>query len=149
MKTIFFKGLFICVLSVLCGCTQNNGHIGPLFGLWKLSELTVDGEVDPDYKDNVAWKFQASAIAMVRIQEHHEVFECYGTWQTTSDKLQMEFVYHDNSDPDGTWKYVPLPETHLPSGLFSLDIVSLSSRRMNLNYQAPDGVVYGYKLEKW
>lgn len=149
MKKIFLNGLFVCLLSALCGCTHNNGDIGPFFGMWKLSELTINGEVDPDYKGNVVWKFQASAVSMLRILEHHEAFECYGTWAVVDERVQMQFIYHDNSDPDGTWKYAPLPETYLPSGTFALEIVRLSSGRMHLAYLAPDGNVYEYKLEKW
>lgn len=149
MKTIFIKGLFVCFLFVICGCTQNNGHIGPLFGTWKLAELTVDGEADPDYQGNVFWKFQATAVSMLRVMDHHESSSSYGTWKSTEEQLLLEFIYHDDSDPNGTWKYAPLPETHLTTGVSSLEIVRLTHKRMQLTYQAPDGTVYGYKLEKW
>lgn len=150
MKPIFSKSWVLILLFMLSGCTQNNGNIGPYFGLWKLSELTINGEADPAYHDNIVWKFQSAAISMIRILDHHESSDCYGTWKETDPKtLQMEFIYHDDSDPKGTWKYAPLPETHLPTGIFSLEIIHLSSKRMQLKYQNPDGTVYGYKLEKW
>lgn len=150
MKNILSIHLFLILSIVLGSCTQNNGNIGSYFGLWKLSELTINGEVDPAYQENVVWKFQSSAISMTRIKDHHESFDCYGTWKETDSKmLQMEFIYHDNNDPGGTWKYAPLSETYLPSGIFLLEIVHLSSKRMQLNYHESDGTIYGYKLEKW
>ena len=148
MKTT--KLLLICCLLPLffAGCTQNNGHIGPNFGLWKLTELTVDGEPDTAYPNNVVWKFHSSILSMTRILEHHETFECYGTWSESDDGKQMflDFSYHDDG---GTWKYVPLSETHLPAGLSTLDILSRSRRKMHLRYTAPDGTQYEYRLEKW
>ena len=84
------QGLFICLLSLLFwGCTQNNGHIGVNFGMWKLEELTINGEPDTAYLDNVVWKFHSSILSMVRISDHHEVFECYGTWSESDDNKQM------------------------------------------------------------
>ena len=143
------QGLFICLLSLLFwGCTQNNGHIGVNFGMWKLEELTINGEPDTAYLDNVVWKFHSSILSMVRISDHHEVFECYGTWSESDDNKQMflNFTYHDNG---GTWKYVPLSETHLPEGLSILDILSRSHGEMHLRYTTDDGTCYEYRLEKW
>ena len=130
------QGLFICLLSLLFwGCTQNNGHIGVNFGMWKLEELTINGEPD-------------TAYLVVRISDYHEVFECYGTWSESDDGKQMflNFTYHDNG---GTWKYVPLSETHLPEGLSTLDILSRSRGEMHLRHTADDGTCYEYRLEKW
>ncbi len=141
--------ILICLFPLLFwGCTQNNGHIGVNFGMWKLEELTIDGEPDADYPDNVVWKFQSSILAMVRISDHHEVFECYGTWSESDNgkQLYLDFSYHDNS---GTWKYVPLSETYLPEGLSTLDILSRSKSKMHLRYIDPDGTSYEYRLEKW
>lgn len=150
MKNILFKSLFIFILSIFWSCTHNNGDIGPYFGIWKLSQLTINGEEDPAYEDNIVWKFQASAISMVRVQEYHTHFESYGTWEEVSpEELRLKFIYSDNGNPEGSPKYSPLPETHLPPGEISLTIVSLSSKRMQLRYQALDGTLYGYKLEKW
>lgn len=150
MKNILAKSLLLALLLALSSCMQNNGNIGPYFGLWKLTELTINGEADPAYQDNVVWKFQSGAIAMIRISDHHEAFECYGTWKEVDQKtLQVEFIYHDNSDPNGTWKYAPLPETHLPRGISPLEIIHLPDQRMQLDYHHSDGTTYGYKLEKW
>ena len=47
MKAKACKILFValCVL-INVGCTHNNGNIGPLFGLWHVTSIKVDGTVD-------------------------------------------------------------------------------------------------------
>ena len=151
MRTItkILPVLFLCLLATLLGgCTQNNGRIGPNFGLWKLEELTIDGAPDPAYADNVVWKFHSSILAMTRVMDHHERFECYGTWSESDDGrwLLLDFSYHDDG---GTNRYVPLGETHLPAGGSVLEILSRSRGEMRLRYTSPDGTVYEYRLEKW
>ncbi len=45
MKTINTIRLLAALLAavLLCSCTQNNGHIGKLFGTWVLTERLADG----------------------------------------------------------------------------------------------------------
>ena len=140
------------MISAVCigGCTHNDGDIGPWFGTWKLDSMTVDGVQDTEYADNVIWKFQANIMSIVRVSENHGRYEVYGTWcEPQTDVLRIEFIYSDNNTPAGTMRYSPLPETHLPPGISDLDILEMKSGKLHLEYQSPDGTVYGYFLTKW
>lgn len=142
--------LIIIVLTLLfASCTSHNGgDIGPYFGQWKLEEMTVDGVVDDGYEDNIFWKFQDNIICMVVIGERHEWMQYFGTWTEQGAVLTMQFTYGDAHNPPGTGAYCPPAALHLPSGIFTMDVISVSSSRMALSYRSPDGVVYGYRFTK-
>lgn len=151
-KNITWRWIVVAFVAVLLGgCTHNNGDIGPFFGTWKLSSITVDGVPDPDYGDNVVWKFQANVVAMVRINNRHETNESIGTWiDLGRQEIQMDFIYCDDVFPEGSDRYSPLAETHLPKGSFRLAVMALSSGDMKLRYSDPEnGIIYEYALKKW
>ncbi|MBQ3605519.1 MAG: lipocalin-like domain-containing protein [Muribaculaceae bacterium] len=135
-------------------CTHNNGDIGDTFGTWKLQSITIDGETDANYQSNVLWKFQASIVSMVRVDDTtHNHFESWGTWEYADNdtRLLMNFTHTDNDNANpGSAKYSPLPETHLPGGTtFHLDVMTLNGKEMTLRYTSPDGKEYLYKFKKW
>lgn len=135
-------------------CTHNNGDIGGLFGTWKLQSITIEGEIDSSYDNNVLWKFQSSIMSMIRANDStHNRLETWGTWSYANDDTQLElnFTHTDNDNPKpGSTKYSPLPETYLPkSTIFTLDILNLNGSEMVLLYHSTDGKEYRYKFKKW
>ena len=135
-------------------CTHNNGDIGELFGTWKLQSITIDGEIDSSYDNNVLWKFQSSIMSMIRANDStHNRLETWGTWSYANDDTQLElnFTHTDNDNPKpGSTKYSPLPETYLPKAtIFTLDIIKLNNNEMILVYHSIDGKEYRYKFKKW
>lgn len=151
MNTIARIWLVVTVVVLSAGCTHNNGDIGPFFGTWKLSSILVDGVPDPGYDDNIVWKFQSNVVAMVRINDRHETNESIGTWVDLGrQEIQMDFIYSDDDNPQGSDRYSPLVETHLPRGSFRLTILAISSGDMKLSYaDADNGTTYEYILKKW
>ena len=148
-----FIALLIIALT-FNACTHNNGDIGDLFGTWKLQSITINGETDAEYHNNVLWKFQASIISMVRADDNtHDKFESWGTWSYANDDSQivMNFTHTDNDNvKPGSAKYSPLPETHLPGGTsFTLDIKKLNGSEMTLCYTSNEGIKYVYQFKKW
>ncbi len=143
---------FACLLA---GCTRNNGDIGDWFGTWQMTEVTANGTADKDYEKNVFWKFQNNVIALLRVNTgagDHSRSQVWGTWEDADGYLYLDFTYSGDStpdDPNGTYQYIPLEETHLPYGEVSaLKIESREGDEMRLKYQAADGVVYMYTLNK-
>ena len=135
-------------------CTHNNGDIGELFGTWKLQSITIEGEIDSSYDNNVLWKFQSSIMSMIRANDStHNRLETWGTWSYANDDTQLElnFTHTDNDNPKpGSTKYSPLPETYLPKATIStLDIIKLNNSEMILLYHSIDGKEYRYKFKKW
>lgn len=149
-KWILIATASLLLIVGLDGCTQNNGDIGPWFGTWKLDSMTINGAPDTEYAGNVLWKFQANLLSMIRVFGSHEQYEMYGTWsEPQPGVLRIEFIYSDDAEPEGSMKYSPLPETHLPPGISDLDILEMKGSRLYLRYLSAGGTVYEYRLTKW
>ena len=56
-RTVYISCMIFVVLS-FCGCTHNNGDIGPWFGQWKVERIDKDGMPDPDYCRVVVFKIR-------------------------------------------------------------------------------------------
>ncbi|MDE5757062.1 MAG: hypothetical protein K2H85_00470, partial [Allobaculum sp.] len=53
MKKVFFA-FIVMIATIMGGCTQYNGHIGPIFGSWSLDSIaegfrTIEIEAEPIY----------------------------------------------------------------------------------------------------
>lgn len=154
MKILFQILVALLLLGGLAACTQNDKVIGDRFGMWKVNEITINGETDTDYHHNMFWSFQANVICMKLASEnpYTAVYSStYGGCTKKGDKLILDYRNTDSSHPEeGDPYYSPLPQSHLPSNCeITLDIIHLSGSSMELKYDAEDGAVIVYKLEKW
>lgn len=139
----------LCLIFAVCvACTRNNGDIGPWFGTWKLSSITIDGQpeaynADPD----ILWKFQSDIICMVRADDNeHTATPRWGTWSHSGNMLSLDFTYTDNN---GDGEYTPFPVTHLQRGVTAIDIVKLSGSEIRLRWIDHAGQTIEYTLNKW
>ena len=76
--------LLVAVLAVWLvngSCTQNDGHLGPIFGQWRMTCITVDGQAVEGYVGNVFWSFQNSVVCLREVLPHHEVDNRWGSWK--------------------------------------------------------------------
>ncbi len=152
MKRISYIIITLLALVSFASCTHNNGDIGPYFGTWKVTEITINSVPESDYQGNLFWSFQTTVIGMTTVDPDLGVTtrESWGAWEQDGDILRLSFIHTDDSNPQqGSAKYSPLPESHLPAGVSELDIISISSSDMRLRYTATDGTIYGYSLKKW
>lgn len=156
MHKIKILTIALLLMLGLGACTHNNGDIGDFFGTWKLSEITIDGTNDSDYQGDVFWKFQASLIQMLTVDDStHDYSVSMGSWSQPLDNiLRLDFTHTDTDHPEpGSSAYSPQPGLHLPSAcVFDMDIISLSSGKMVLRYTDTAGaqpVVYQYTFKKW
>ena len=144
MKRIYHI-LIMILVTIACtlsySCTRNNGDIGDWFGTWRVDELTVDGEPDPNYgPPYMIFKFQSSIVSIVWPDEaSHSVPGCTGTWEQQGNKLLLRFDYG---------QFSPTAASHLPE-VGTLDILKLSRSTIELEYHSPQGITYYYKLKKW
>ena len=146
-RKIIYSLLTVLSLTFLLSC-QNNGDIGPWYGMWKLTSLTIDGEEDPDYNGNVFWKFQTGVVQMVRYYNNSGT--CTGTWKEKSGTLELTYIYSDDLNEEASRKYSTLTGMHLPStGVIPLEIVKRPSSTMVLKYRSEEGVTYVYTFKKW
>lgn len=154
MKIIIQITLALLLLFGLAACTQNDKVIGNRFGMWKVTEMTINGEKDIEYQNNMYWSFQGDLIMMTLVPENP--FETtsisYGGCIKKGDKLILEYRNSDEGHPDPNDSYYsPLPESHLPSNTqIILGIIHLSGSRMELKYESPeDNEIIVYQLKKW
>ena len=88
-KVIF---IFYVLLGILMtACTQNNGHLGPLFGSWSLVGLTEDGK-PVELEDKTVFSFQNELVRVVKIEEFPNQSETrYGNFTHSGDQLTLKF----------------------------------------------------------
>lgn len=144
------KLIYIFIAVLFCGCTQNNGHIGPLFGTWSLESLTIGGVDDPDFEpDRTFWEFQGDMVSITRTFPHYEKFNCYGTWTREGDRLTLYFNHHDNDSGVGEPPYMAPDWLHFPaSGIFEFDVIKLTSSDMVVSRIDEEGRPVVFTLRK-
>lgn len=146
-----FATVLIAMLNV--GCTHNNGDIGDLFGVWRLTELTADGTPVDLYGDSADadglvacdWAFQGNVVKIEMIYPHYEHFAHYGIWSREDDKLVLDFSHttgqSDNFDPPAGLHLVA-------RGITTLTITEMSRSKMTGWYVDAQGVRYEYYLRR-
>lgn len=145
MKKIYSLILFLAIL--LGGCTQNNGHIGPIFGTWALVEVTLDGEPQPLSVETM-FSFQNEIVKVTRLVNYpFEREDRFGNFHITDDTLVMEFQNKPTESGSHMYMYpewIPFPGDGKP---VVFDIRQLNGRKMVLDLDS-DGRRYTYEFDK-
>ena len=133
--------LFAVLLTAAASCTTNNGDIGPWFGTWRVTEITVDGVAEADYQGNLFFKFQSTVFEMLIVYDNHDTESRFGVWSDDGNgTLRVSF-------PDAN--YAPLPQSHMAAEQNVLTFNGVQSSGFVLRLDSPDGHVYTYRLVKW
>ena len=142
MKPISIKMyIFAIVLAIASSCTRNNGDIGELFGLWRVTAIEVDGVNRSDYNGTIYFAFQSSVFSQKLMNEEtHWADDFFASW-----KYQGKDIIIDFSDK----RYTPIAITGMQQGLNLVTVESISGKDLILSYVNPEGVVYKYILKKW
>lgn len=146
MKNIFCHIIFLPLLAlVLNGCTHNNGDIGPLFGSWRMTAMTVDGQPVEGYEGNVFWMFQNSVVCMREVLPHHETDERWGEWRwADKNTLLLNFSHSDELHQPDDPVYLPLTVTGLAAGDNLLRVERLNGSHMVLT---TDSRTYSFRKQ--
>lgn len=110
MKKTTLGILFISLFSViLTGCTQNNGHIGKLFGSWALVEMTENGTAFqlPDDAEGATISFQNNIVRFSLIYNSFEALHNIATWTRSGDMLTFDFNNYSDTNEPGTGGFAP------------------------------------------
>lgn len=91
MRTLISSLLLI--FAALTSCMHNDGDIGNLFGTWKIDSITIDGEEDTKYDDNVFVQFQTEVVRLVEVQHNYDYVEYYGSWSRDGKNLLLDLHY--------------------------------------------------------
>lgn len=139
----------VAIVFVAGGCTQNDGHIGKLFGSWNVNEITIDGQVvalpEGDYS---TMSFQSDIVVVMLADNLHNVRKNLGTWRCFDSVLQFDFTHKGTDVEPGTGPYAAPEWLHFPAGVSEFVIVELSGRKLEFTRVDKDGREYVYKLNK-
>lgn len=139
---------YILAAVTLClglAACQNNGHIGYLFGTWRVDSFTIDGVPQPEAAARTLISFQSDIILVQEIIDDDGSFANHiGTWREEDGRIYLIFRTDEEnlafSPP--AWLGWPADEE------FSLAVSDRSSRQVTWTWTAPDGATYIYKLHK-
>ena len=145
MKKIYIA-IVLCLL-MCTNCTQNNGHIGPIFGSWTLMEMTEDGSVMADNKENTIFSFQNQIIQVTLLVDPPYTVEYrYGNFTLDDDMLTLKFQSKETSDSN---LYIAPEWLHFPvdGKPIRLDIRKFKGNTMTLVMNS-EGTEYSYFFKK-
>lgn len=86
--------ILLVAMAWFCGCTRNDGDIGPLFGTWQMTERSVEGvEVSEPLPpvEELFWSFQSSVIEMKHVYSTSRYESVYGNWEMGGKSLTLDF----------------------------------------------------------
>ncbi len=150
MKAKIFLPIILLGILALGGCTQNNGHIGRLFGAWVMTEMTVDG-VEKVFPDDVytSMAFQSGVVRFDYHYAHNSRTERYGSWVETDNNVTFNFTHSDDNTTAGTGHYAAPDWLDLPQKTkIDMTIADCGGGRLTLVYATPDGKTIIYKFER-
>ena len=153
MKRHIYNILAIAILSMMSmACTHNDGDIGDLFGVWRLTQLTADGEPIQLYGDHddgelVAcdWAFQGNVMKIEMIYPYYDHDATFCIWSREDDKLLLDFSHTSGESAS----FDPPAELHLVArGITPLTMTEMTRTRMTGWYVSDDGIRYEYHLRR-
>lgn len=132
--------LALLALSFLVSCTQNNGRIGDIFGLWKVESIEINGVADLEYQGNLFFAFQNDVAAMCEIIDQNGGNDWrYGQFFKTNKTIDMYFDMPN---------FRPLEISHFVAGLNPCIIHELNSGKFVFSTVIEENE-YKYNLKKW
>lgn len=151
-----FAMIAIAVATVLTqsACTQNDGHIGPLFGMWRLQQIRHDdGSVMLSYDSDskFVFCFQNDVVCIKKLIGHHETEDFWGSWQRSSDRLILDYTHSDDEALPGEWPYSIPDGIGFPQApaVIDLTVKQLDGSKMELVlYGDPPEYPLFYSFEK-
>ncbi len=137
IRHIFRVSLVVAMFVVWLlngSCTQNDGHIGPVFGQWRMTETTIGTEPVHAYAGNVFWLFQNNVVCLREVLPHHDVDNRWGSWKWgEKDVLILDFSHGDELHSPDDKVYEPLVITGFVAGENVLRVHQLTSSHMELS----------------
>lgn len=138
----------MAAITLLISSCQNDGHIGPLFGTWRVDSYTRDGvEVTMDYA--TTFSFQNNIVEVNRLLDNlGDYTRGTGTWSEDGNYLILDFTHYDSDTPAGTGIYSAPSWLGMTSSEVMKMVRIIDGRNMTWTWTAPDGAVCVYHLHK-
>lgn len=148
--------IIIFLTFLLGSCTQHDGDIGYLFGVWAMESRTLNGEPAPLEGRGVTFSFQNKVLLTQYLYtDPFDQTGNYGNFWHEGNELILKYMIKYDDDPshspinDGynhqppTW--LGFPYTDQP---IVLKILTLTRKSMVLQYTDDEGNVFVYSLGK-
>lgn len=144
------SALFAGLLSG--GCTQNNGHIGDLFGAWALIDVTdQDGNivVSTDDADFSTLRFQSDIAVFAHDTGGTVTGVSTCTWSRADGMLLFDFGHSDNDNAAGSGPYAPPAWLLFPDGQnIAATLRALDSAHLIFTIGKPSGESLTYNFQR-
>ncbi len=141
MRTLIIS-LFSAIL--LSGCMHNNGDIGDYFGTWKVTSISVDGDVDGDYSANIFFQFQSDVVRIVENRSNYEITEYFGTWVDNGNNIIIDLNHKVN--PESEVYHIP-EVMRMVKGENFIKVSNKNSSKMTWTFES-GGQTITYTLNK-
>lgn len=80
--------LTLIFFTILAGCQQNNGNIGSLFGLWKITAIEINEKSFLNNEDDLYFAFQGEVINLKKNEVwNHSRVDIFGSFIHQEDSL--------------------------------------------------------------
>lgn len=136
-------GLLMSVL--LAGCTQNNGHIGKLFGSWVLVERVAPGASPLPSDATFYMSFQGDVVQFITEYEHYDYLRFFATWQRQGDRLTLNFDNKNDNEAPGQGGFAPPQWLVNPSLHTTLMVTELDGGHLELaDISGSDEIIYKF-----
>lgn len=136
------------LMALSASSCQNNGHIGYLFGTWRVASVTVDGQPDALAAEQTLISFQNDIIEVQRIYDADGTYaNFFGTWVEKGDIITIDYT-HFADDPDDRAFLAPEWLGWTSEYPMEMHISNRSSRAVTWTFTDDAGTKYVYTLHK-
>ena len=140
MKTGIIRLCLLSVIVVLLGaCTRNDGYIGKVFGMWRVTSIVKNGETNKSYDGTLYFSFQSSVYSQKKVNEQtHGYDDRMALWRYEGEGVMITF-----SD------FSPISITGMVKGDNYVNIDEYTGDAMTMSYGSAEGDIFVYKMKKW
>lgn len=143
-RLIYILPLLLAIVLQSC---QNDGHIGDIFGTWRVESYTRDGaemEFGP-----TTFSFQNNIVdCVLLIDDYGTSWNRFGTWKREGDDFELNFTHSDNGTSQGCGIYEAPGWLGMTSAEVMIMTVSLKGDKMSWTWHDPAGALCIYRLHK-
>ena len=141
--------ILIISTLLLMGCSQNNGHVGPIYGAWTLLEMSADGQQLPIEGESTVFSFQGEIVQITHMLSAPDVYtKNFGNFSI--DQKELTFQFQSGLSGDEGYQYTAPAWLYFPSdGMpFHIQVTDLGTRNMDWQFTTSEGTNYHYKFKK-
>lgn len=150
LSNIFLKTLLAAIILLTASSCQNDGHIGWIFGVWRVESFTIDGQpADSSRSRTTTFGFQNNIVEVVAPGDvvGNNTTQ-WGTWSMDGEEFTLDFTHSDDNNPAGTGIYAAPAWLGMTSSEPMRMTVAHRGDSFTMTWHSPEGTTNVYKLAK-